>query len=331
MNTFRFTIVLTTIFLAACVPQTAPSVPLQPTLQRTNDATSQRTATTQPPNNPITQSPNRPTPTAQPANNPISQSQRDFQSPNLQSFPLFDAHLHYSRDAWTQYPVSAILTTLDRAGIQRALFSSTPNEGTLRLYEAAPARIVPEVRPYRVSEDVSRWYTEPGIVEYIESELKRPNVPYRGIGEFHIYGDDARAPFVKRIVDLAVERNLILHAHSDDAAIVNLFALNPRAKILWAHTGMSTPIATVEKMLERYPNLYAELALRSDVSSSGKLDPGWRALFLKYPDRFMHGTDTWITPRWEDVVPTARSWLAELPRDVAEKIAWKNFETLYGK
>jgi len=305
-------LLLTFIFLADCTPQPAPSATIQPTLQPRNDAT------TQPSNNPTTE---RPTP-------PISQS------PNLQSLPLFDAHIHYSRDAWAQYSVSAILATLDRAGIKRALVSSTPNEGTLKLYAADPARIVPEVRPYRVSEDQTHWFTEPGIVEYIESELNRPGIPYRSIGEFHIYGDQPKAPFVKRIVDLAVERNLILHAHSDDAAIRNLFGLNPRAKILWAHTGMTTPIATVDKMLQQYPNLYAELALRTDVSSNGKLDPGWRTLFLKYPDRFMHGTDTWVPSRWEDVVPTAttaRSWLSELPRDVAEKIAWRNFEMLFGK
>ncbi len=292
--------------LSACVPAPTPTAtPLPPTITRPVAI-----PTPQPPNTPTTQRSNQPT------------------------IPLFDAHLHYSRDAWAQYPVSAILATLDRAGIKRALVSSTPNEGTLRLYEADPARIVPEARPYRTSEDVSRWYTEPGIVEYIDQELKRPNIPYRGIGEFHIYGDEPKAPFVKRIVDLAVERNLILHAHSDDAAIQNLFALNSRAKILWAHTGMTTPIATIEKMLERYPNLYAELALRSDVSSGGKLDPAWRALFLKFPDRFLYGTDTWIPSRWEDVVPsasTARSWLAELPSEVAEKIAWRNFERLFGR
>jgi hypothetical protein len=300
------------IFLAACAPQTVTTVPTPPTIQRLSEPTVQS------PGAPITQPPRTPT---------ISLSDQ-------QTSALFDAHLHYSRDAWSQYSVPAILATLDRAGIQRALVSSTPNEGTLRLYEAAPGRIVPEVRPYRVSEDVPRWYTEPGIVEYIESELKRPNIPYRGLGEFHIYGDEPKAPFVKRVVDLAVERNLILHAHSDDAAIANLLALNPRVKILWAHTGMSTPISTVEKILERYPNLYAELALRSDVSAGGKLDPGWRGLLLKHPDRFLYGTDTWIPSRWEDVVPgaaMARGWMAELPRDVAERIAWRNFEMLYGK
>ena len=97
---------------------------------------------------------------------------------------------------------------------------------------------------------------------------------------------------------------------------------------------MNTPIVTVERLLVRYPNLWSELALRCDVASGGELDPGWRALFIRFPDRFMYGTDTWVESRWEQVVPLAleaRVWLSELPRDVAEKIAWRNFETLFGK
>lgn len=311
------------VFLvAACAPQRAPADLDQPIIQPALTPTTQPTA--------ITPSPSQPNQSAQPSILPT----RTLQPSNESTIPLFDAHLHYSRDAWEEFSVPAILGTLDKAGIRRALVSSTPNEGTLKLYQADPGRIVPEARPYRVSEDQTHWFTEPGIVDYIDSELKRPGIPYRGIGEFHIYGDEPKAPFVKRIVDLAVERNLILHAHSDDAAITNLFALNPRARILWAHAGMTTPIGTIDKMLARYQNLWAELALRSDVSSNGRLDPGWRALFLKYPDRFLYGTDTWIPSRWDDVAPDAsiaRSWLAELPRDVAEKIAEKNFETLYGK
>ena len=71
-----------------------------------------------------------------------------------------------------------------------------------------------------------------------------------------------------------------------------------------------------------------------DVASGGEIDPGWRALFIRYPDRFMYGTDTWVESRWESVVPLAKEaqlWLADLPRDVAEKIAWRNFESLFGK
>src|SRR5262249_54689215 len=62
------------------------------------------------------------------------------------------------------------------------------------------------------------------------------------------------------------------------------------------------------------------------------LDPDWRAVFVKYPDRFMVGTDTWVTSRWEvmrDYHHDVQAWLGQLPRDVAEAIAWKNGERLF--
>jgi hypothetical protein len=88
----------------------------------------------------------------------------------------------------------------------------------------------------------------------------------------------------------------------------------------------------VGRLLERFPKLYVELALRTDVASGGTLDPEWRAVFVKYPDRFMVGTDTWVTSRWEvmrDYHRDVQTWLAQLPRDVAEAIAWKNGDRLF--
>ena len=53
---------------------------------------------------------------------------------------------------------------------------------------------------------------------------------------------------------------------------------------------------------------------------------------MKYPDRFMVGTDTWATSRWEivrDYHRDVQRWLGQLPREVAEAIAWKNGERLF--
>jgi hypothetical protein len=243
--------------------------------------------------------------------------------------PIFDAHIHYSRPDWAVYTPEAILAILDRAGVRRALVSSTPDEGTLRLYEKAPARIVPELRPYRSREDIASWHRDPAVLAYVEEGLKRGI--YRGIGEFHLYGGQANTPVMRRITELAVERNLVLHAHSDEAAVEELFALNPKVKILWAHAGMSSGPEAIGRLLDRYPNLWAELALRSDMAPGGQLDPTWRALFLRHPDRFMVGTDTWVTSRWEALpasMAETRAWLGQLPREVAEKIAFRNAERL---
>ena len=85
------------------------------------------------------------------------------------------------------------------------------------------------------------------------------------------------------------------------------------------------------EMLRRYRNLWCDLSWRTDHAPAGKLNPEWRPVFLEMPDRFMVGTDTPSPEYWERIVEharLARSWLAELPRDVAEKIAWRNGETI---
>jgi hypothetical protein len=56
-------------------------------------------------------------------------------------------------------------------------------------------------------------------------------------------------------------------------------------------------------------------------------------VFLQFPDRFMVGTDTFTPERWHYIPEHAdwsRRWLADLPREVAERIAWKNGETVFG-
>ena len=85
-------------------------------------------------------------------------------------------------------------------------------------------------------------------------------------------------------------------------------------------------------MIERFPSLWVELSLRSDVAAGGTLEPAWRELFVRHPDRFLIGTDTWTTSRWEiiaDAMRSVQAWLAQLPRDVAEQIAWKNGDRLF--
>jgi len=250
--------------------------------------------------------------------------------PAAAQFPIFDAHIHYSRPDWDTYTPERALSILAAAGVRRAIVSSTPDDGTLKLYEKAPKGIVPFLRPYRTRDDMGSWHSDPGVQAYIEERLKRGI--YRGIGEFHLGAADASGPTVKRIAELAGERDLFMQAHVDDVAIERLLTLYPKVRFLWAHAGMSSSAATVGKLVERFPKLWVELALRTDVAPGGTLDPEWRALFVKYPDRFLVGTDTWVTSRWEvirDYHRAVQVWLGQLPRDVAESIAWKNGERLF--
>ena len=41
---------------------------------------------------------------------------------------------------WSSYSPDAILALFDKTGVRKAIVSSTPDDGTLRLYEKAPDR-----------------------------------------------------------------------------------------------------------------------------------------------------------------------------------------------
>jgi hypothetical protein len=247
---------------------------------------------------------------------------------------IFDAHLHYNYDPSPFYSLDTVLDLFRRNGIAGIVANSRPNRGTQQLVDAKPAGlwVVPFIRPYRVSSDVQNWFNDPAIYELIETEYKRGY--YRGVGEFHLHGEQVRSPFVKKTVDFAVERDLYMLAHSDEQAVLGLFAHNPKAKVIWAHTGFSVPAARVREMLEAHPSLMGELSYRSGISDGGgKVTAEWRELFARHSDRFLLGSDTWVNQRWsyyENTMKGYRTWLADLPADQARRIAHGNAERLFG-
>jgi hypothetical protein len=245
--------------------------------------------------------------------------------------PIFDAHLHYSHDAWEDLPPPAALGLLRQAGVRRGLMSSSGDEGQQRLAALAPDVILPSLRPYRKRGDQNSWYRDPTVPAYLEERLAKHR--YVAIGEYHIFGADVDRPVPRRMVELARKHGLVLHSHSDADAIERQFAQWPQARILWAHSGFDSP-ERVRAMLKKYPALWCDLAFRTDHAPGGQLAPEWKALFLEFPDRFMVGTDTFTPERWPYVVEHARwsrQWLAQLPQAVAERIAWRNGETLFAQ
>lgn len=247
--------------------------------------------------------------------------------------PLFDAHMHYNAEARSLLSPAQVVALWRQTGISAVLATSRPNQGTLDLIAqgATDIRIVPFLRPYRVQPDRHDWFSNPDIEAYVDAELKRGI--YRGIGEFHIFGRDADAPFVARLARLAKARGLWLHAHADEDAIERILRHAPGVKVIWAHTGMSTSLDKVEAMFERYPALVGELSYRGDLEQEGTLNPRWKKLLLRFPERFVVGTDTWITPRWNEVGELAAAYrrlLGALPREVAERIAYRNGMAMFG-
>jgi hypothetical protein len=166
----------------------------------------------------------------------------------VHALPIFDAHVHYKEPAWQPYPPATVLELMDRSGVAMALVSSTPDEGTIKLWQFAPRRVVPELRPYYGDVGSSNWTTAEGMFEYIVERLDA--YPHEGIGEFHLHGvDPGDEALLRQIAALAVARGLYIHVHSGKEPVDLLFSYQPGLKIIWAHAGMSEPPEVIEETI----------------------------------------------------------------------------------
>ncbi|MEP3279902.1 MAG: amidohydrolase family protein [Stappiaceae bacterium] len=253
----------------------------------------------------------------------------------INEVPIFDAHIHYKEPAWDQYPVSSIIELMDNNGVAMGLVSSTPDEGTIMLWEHAPNRIVPELRPYHGDAGSSNWTKAPDMEAYLEERLE--GYPHEGIGEFHIHRlDTSDEPLFRKVIEMAKSRNIPLHVHSGPEPIRWLYGLDADVKIIWAHAGLGEPASEVYSLMEDFPELYADTSLRESVilGSGNELDPEWKNIILEFQDRLMIGSDTWVNSQWDRydaIITSNRKWLSMLPKDVAEKIAHKNAEKLFNR
>jgi hypothetical protein len=247
---------------------------------------------------------------------------------------IFDAHLHYNQEPKPFYSLDQVREVFRRNGIIGIIANSRPNKGTHELADAAwpELKVVPFIRPYRVRNDIQTWFSDPAIFELIKDEYSRGT--YRGIGEFHIYGKAAGSEWVKKMVDFAADRNLYLHAHCDEEALLILFRHNPKARIIWAHTGFSIPAARVAELFDQHKDAFwGELSYRGGITDGdGKLTREWRELFELHSDRFLLGSDTWVNERWfgyDTIFKEYRSWLVQLSSEQVRRIARGNALRLF--
>lgn len=250
--------------------------------------------------------------------------------------PIFDAHLHYNDDAQAPHPPADVLARMARSGVRGALVNSRPNDGTLRLIAEAGPQWVPFIRLYRNRADYNGWFADDSIRLMVLDLLAKgsPAGAFRGLGEFHLYDSaNADGPTAIALMKLARERGLVVLAHVDDVAVDKLLGHAPGAPLIWAHTGISgEPLPRVRELLARHPGLLGELSYRPGLTVDGKLDADWRTLMTQHPGRFLIGSDTWVTQRWqhyEGLFAGYRGWLGQLPPEVAQRIAWGNAAAMF--
>ncbi|MGM0517354.1 MAG: amidohydrolase family protein [Pseudomonadota bacterium] len=246
--------------------------------------------------------------------------------------PLFDAHLHYQAEQRAAIPPQAILDTLNDAGIEHAVVTSTPPENARALHELAPDRIIPFLGVYRDASDKPAWMHDETLPQRVEHWLDEGD--WRGIGELHIFGRDRDSPVLERLVEIAAARELVLMIHGDLAIIDRIFAIEPDSRMIWAHLGADPDPTVLRAALARHPQgLFIDTSVRDErfLDASGELLPEWRALFLDHPNRFLVGVDTYSLPRWrrfDQATATIRQWVDQLPPSVARRIARENAREL---
>ncbi|MGI9507817.1 MAG: amidohydrolase family protein [Geminicoccaceae bacterium] len=253
----------------------------------------------------------------------------------VDELPLFDAHVHYKEPAWAFYPVESVIELMDESGVAMALVSSTPDEGTIMLFEHAPNRIVPELRPYHGDVGSSNWTKADGMESYLLERLEA--YPHEGIGEFHIHSLDINdEPLFRRIIAMAKERDILIHVHSGTEPVRWLYGLDPDVRMIWAHAGLGEPADAVYELMKEFPDLYADTSLRelAILGRGDEIDPAWLQIIMEFQDRLLIGSDTWVNGQWDrysDIIAINRLWLSKLPRSVAEKIAYRNAEILFDR
>jgi len=256
--------------------------------------------------------------------------------------PLIDAHSHVP----SATAIDAYVDAMKRHDVRRVILLGVGGaQKDDAAWIAAAVRKYPDrVIPALPVPDP----TAPDAAARIEASLAKGKA--HALGEVHVrqvsrkIDRDPSAPAFLKVLEVAARHGLpvIVHDELDDGAAANLakaLAAQPKATIVLAHAGEATP-ARLEPLLARHPNLMVDLSgmhfLRKPAlaSETGPLEPAWKALIEKMPDRFLMGIDVWAPRLFEPAVldrlmKWTRRVLGELKPDVAERVGYRNAAALF--
>lgn len=188
----------------------------------------------------------------------------------------------------------------------------------------------------------------------------------RVVGEIHVntatsapnellrYTVKADAATLKALLALAAEYKAPLMVHAEwsgatPAEMGRLADSNRDGRLVLGHCGSTASAADIRAFFEKTANAFCDLSYRSPpltsnprianrtiFSAANGLLPDWKQLILDFPDRFMVGVDEFGShpaARWEayqELIDNIRNGLlANLPGEVAEKVAYKNAQALF--
>ena len=137
------------------------------------------------------------------------------------------------------------------------------------------------------------------------------------------------------LTDATRQASAVAVPHHDAARVADtanaLLATAPNLTVIWAHGGFDVDVNIIANKLKQNRNLYIELSFREGITDQEVLTPSWRELIMTHPSRFLIGTDTYTGQRWlalPELTDRYQGWLKQIPRNIAEAIAYKNGERI---
>ena len=255
--------------------------------------------------------------------------------------PLIDSHSHLSGpkvidayvDAMRENNVTRVIL-LGLGGVQKD--ESAWIAAAARKYTRSVVPGVPVPNP-----------DAPDAASKLDADISRTKA--RIVGEVHVrhvarkIDRDPSGEAFTKLFEVAARQltPVVIHHELDDAAAAKLdkaLAANRRTTIILSHAGLSTP-ARLEPLLTRNPNLLVDLSgmhferKPALATEAGPLDPGFKALIERMPERFLIGIDVWSPKEFQpDMVDRVMKWtrriLGELRPDAAERVAYRNAASL---
>lgn len=194
-------------------------------------------------------------------------------------------------------------------------------------------------------------------VDHVQRMLAAYPDFWEGIGEVFArhddltaltYGEASRADMrsFDRLVTLAEQNDLPILIHSNigsawleqptyQSEIEYLVRNHPRARIIWAHAGISRRIVIpnhteiIAGMLRQYPNLKVDISwviFDQEIAPNNVLNPAWPALIEQFPDRFIIGSDVvGVFTQYQATIQRYYLLLDALRPETARKVARENF------
>ena len=257
--------------------------------------------------------------------------------------PIIDAHSHLSKpsqidtyvDAMKRHNVTKVVL-LGVGGVQKddpAWIQAAAKKHPTRVIAGLP---LPDPTSDRAGQQLDATLAKAGA---------------RVIGEVHIRQvsrkferDPGDGPF-SRVREVAGRRGVpvVIHDELSDkaaAALASALGAHPKATVILAHAGGAAP-KQLETLLGTHPNLMVDLSgmhfqrKPSLASETGPLDPAWKALIDRMPDRFLIGIDVWAAALHEPamldrLMKWTRRILGELSPAAADRVAYRNAAKLFG-